>query len=177
MNMRLLVLAILGTAITACSQSTVDHAADGAALLAPFKADLKAALVKGMETGPVGAIDACKSEAPRISASLSVDGVLMGRSSHKLRNPDNAGPDWLAPLIDDYASGSADRAPQTVSLGRGRMGYAEPIMVQPLCLNCHGESLKPEVATKIAELYPDDQATGFKEGDFRGVWWVEFPGK
>jgi len=23
-------------------------------------------------------------------------------------------------------------------------------------------------------LYPDDQATGFSEGDFRGVFWVEF---
>ena len=55
------------------------------------------------------------------------------------------------------------------------MGYAEPIIVQPMCLACHGESLAPEIAAKISEAYPDDQATGFKVGDFRGVFWVEFP--
>jgi hypothetical protein len=31
------------------------------------------------------------------------------------------------------------------------------------------------VASSIAELYPDDEATGFSAGDFRGVFWVEFP--
>jgi hypothetical protein len=36
--------------------------------------------------------------------------------------------------------------------------------------------LNPDIAAKIDELYPDDEATGFSEGDFRGVFWVEFPG-
>ena len=44
-----------------------------------------------------------------------------------------------------------------------------------LCLQCHGEVLDPAVAGKIAELYPDDQATGFIDGDLRGVFWVEYP--
>ena len=55
------------------------------------------------------------------------------------------------------------------------MGYVEPIVMQPMCLTCHGESLAPEIAARISEVYPDDQATGFKVGDFRGVFWVEFP--
>ena len=48
-------------------------------------------------------------------------------------------------------------------------------MVQPLCLNCHGVELAPDVAGRIAELYPEDRATGFEAGELRGVFWVEFP--
>lgn len=168
-------LLLLAVFATGCTQSTVDHGARGAGLLAPFKADLKSALLQGMETGPAEAISACSSEAPRISRALSTDGIVMGRSSHKLRNPDNAPPAWLEPLLSDYAAGTVDLIPQTVVIEDGRVGYIEPILVQPLCLSCHGEELAAEVSSRIQSLYPDDQATGFKTGDFRGVFWVEFP--
>jgi hypothetical protein len=127
-----------------------------------------------MQEGPVAAIEVCSELAPGIAASLSVDGVKMGRSSHKLRNADNVAPDWLVPLIDGYASGGNELVPQTVALDHGRTGYAEPIIVQPVCLTCHGAELDEAVAAQIAALYPEDQATGFKAGDFRGVFWVEF---
>ena len=48
-------------------------------------------------------------------------------------------------------------------------------IVVALCLTCHGESLQPEIATRINESYPEDEAAGFKTGDLRGVFWVEFP--
>jgi hypothetical protein len=41
-----------------------------------------------------------------------------------------------------------------------------------LCLACHGETIDPAVAGKIAELYPEDKATGFREGDLRGAFVV-----
>jgi hypothetical protein len=43
-----------------------------------------------------------------------------------------------------------------------------------MCLICHGENLAPDIATRISEAYPSDKATGFSEGDVRGVFWVEF---
>jgi hypothetical protein len=153
---------------------TVDPAARGAELLAPFKSDLKDALMAGMKEGPVAAIGVCSELAPGIAASLSVDGVKMGRSSHKLRNPDNAPPAWLAPIIESYASGDDELSPRTVALSHGRTGYAEPIIVQPVCLTCHGSELAVGIAEQVAALYPEDQATGFSAGDFRGVFWVEF---
>ena len=151
-----------------------DAAARGASLLAPFKAQLKGALMDGMQQGPAQAIEVCSKDAPDIAASLSVDGVSMGRSSHKLRNTANASPDWLAPVIDAYASGEAELAPVVVELEDGRKGYAEPILVQPMCLTCHGATVHADVADRIAALYPDDAATGFSDGDFRGVFWVTF---
>ena len=165
---------VLVTAACTEAPAPVDKAARGAELLAPFKADLKSALVQGMVSGPAEAVAVCREQAPQIAAALSVDGVSMGRSSHRLRNPANAPQDWLAPIITGFADGTRVLAPQLVDIGDGRTGYAEPIVVQPLCLTCHGTDLEPQLAARIAELYPDDAATGFAAGDFRGVFWVEY---
>ena len=172
------VIVLLFAAVLAgCNPQTPDPAdvADrGAALLAPFKADLKAALIDGMQEGPAAAIAVCSEQAPAIAERLSVHGVRMGRSSHRLRNPDNAPPDWLRSTIDGYATQAVELAPRVIDLGGGRSGYVEPIVMQPLCLTCHGETLSPEIAASLLAKYPDDQATGFAEADFRGVFWVEF---
>jgi hypothetical protein len=175
MNTRLIVVALAVAMCAACEQPAINYMTRGAELLAPFKQNLKTALVAGMEAGPAEAISACSIEAPRIAEGLSVKGVLMGRSSHKLRNPENASPDWLAPILRGYADGSTDLVPIAIEIEEGRMGYVEPIMMQSMCLTCHGESLQADIAAKISESYPEDQATGFKSGDLRGVFWVEFP--
>jgi hypothetical protein len=133
-----------------------------------------------MQDGPAAAIEICSDRAPEIAASLSVDGLVMGRGSHKLRNPENASPAWLAPHVDKWAANGLradDVGRQTgvaVRLDDGRYGYAEPIFIQPLCLTCHGKELAPDIAARIEALYPDDNATGFDVGDFRGAFWVEF---
>lgn len=149
--------------------------APGPRLLAPFKQDLQQALIDGLAQGPEEAIAACRVRAPEIADALSRDGVRVGRASHRLRNPSNAAPDWVAPILDAYANDPSDRAPRTVSLGNNRSGYVEPIVLQPLCLTCHGDSLAPEVAARIRELYPADRAVGYQVGDLRGVFWTEFP--
>jgi len=147
----------------------------GGELLMPFKKDLKAALIAGMADSPTGAISVCRLEAPRIAERLSVDGVRVGRSSHRLRNPDNRSPAWAAPLLEAYVSSPDARAPVAVDLDGDRVGYVEPILVAPLCLACHGEAIAPEVQAQIDALYPDDEAVGFRTGDFRGIFWAEFP--
>ena len=175
MNIRSVSALLALLALAAIAQAGDDPAAHGASLLAPFKAELKSALMAGMKEGPATAIEVCSKDAPGIAAKLSVDGVLMGRSSHKLRNPDNTAPDWLSPIMQAYLDEPSNRNPRAVSLPGNRWGYVEPIMVQPLCLTCHGSELSPDVASRISELYPDDHATGFAAGDLRGVFWVEFP--
>jgi hypothetical protein len=174
MNTRLLLAACALATSAACTGPDFDAEARGAELLMPFKTNLKSALVEGMQTGPVEAITVCSMQAPSIVAALSVDGVVMGRSSHKLRNPDNAPPRWLAGHLDSFAAGNR-QGPLVLRLDGGRYGYAEPIATQAMCLLCHGEKLAPDIATRISEAYPQDKATGFREGDIRGVFWVEFP--
>lgn len=162
---------LLATVAVAADDAALEQ---GAGLLGPFKTNLKAALTEGLAEGPASAIDACRTQAPAIAASLSVDGVRMGRSSHRLRNPGNAAPEWVAPVLEDWVAADADRSPRSIDLGDGRRGYVEPIMVQPMCLTCHGEHIDAELAARIAAAYPEDRATGFAAGDFRGVFWVEY---
>lgn len=151
--------------------------ARGAELLAPFKQDLKKALKSGLAEGPAEAIQVCRIKAPEIATALSVDGVRMGRSSHKLRNPDNSAPEWVSPVMQAYLDDPSSRKPHITELGEDKWGYVEPIMVQPLCLSCHGSELAPDIALQISDLYPEDRAVGFEVGDLRGVFWLEFPGE
>lgn len=174
MKTHITIIAALSCLLGACAEPATDPAAAGAALLQPFKAELKAALLAGMEQGPAEAIAVCKTRAPEIASRLSTGDVRMGRSSHRLRNPANAPPDWVAPLLQSYAQQETTPEPAVVLLGDGRIGYAEPIMMQPLCLTCHGATVGEDIRDRIAALYPEDQATGFDDGDFRGVFWTEF---
>ena len=146
----------------------------GAELLLPFKQQLKQALLTGLAEGPDKAIAACKIEAPRIAAALSVDGVVLGRSSHRLRNPNNEAPDWVQPVLDAYVAATDGLEARSISLPDGRAGYVEPILTQPLCLTCHGDVQDPSLAKRIEEDYPQDRATGFAAGELRGVFWVEY---
>lgn len=147
--------------------------AQGAALLKPFKMQLKSALRKGLAQGPEQAVLACQQQAPGIASGLSQGGVSMGRSSHKLRNPDNAPANWLKPVLADFQA-NPNAGPKVVALDEGLTGYVEPIKVQTMCLNCHGQSIEPGVQQRLQALYPQDKATGFREGDFRGVFWTVF---
>jgi hypothetical protein len=146
----------------------------GGATLQPFKKRLMAALQAGLAEGPDRAIDACRIEAPAIAAASGGPGVTVGRSSHRLRNPANAPRPWLQPLLDGFVASPATAAPRALALPGGGVGYVEPILLQPMCVTCHGASLAPAVQARIAALYPGDQATGFAPGDLRGVFWVEF---
>ncbi len=171
MRMKILVLAL---ALHGAPLAADTLAEQGAAQLMPFKQQLMGALKAGLEEGPGSAIDACRVQAPAIAATLSVDDVRIGRTSHRLRNSANAGPDWAKEVLEAYLRQTGDWAPRVVALEDGRTGYVEPIVTQPLCLTCHGSDLAPPVADALATHYPEDQATGFAAGDLRGVFWVSF---
>jgi hypothetical protein len=124
--------------------------------------------------GPAAAISICRDEAPQIARSVAKKhGVAIGRTSFRLRNPRNTPPEWALPLVEQKVT-----EPQFVELPDGRLGALLPIRLKPQCTLCHGPAaeLAADVKTALAEQYPEDQATGFREGDLRGWFWVEVPG-
>ncbi len=142
--------------------------------LAPIKAQLKQALVSSMqEHGPVKAIDACRLEAPEIIQAAAANGFEVGRTSTKLRNADNAAEGSLATWLQFHQSTPNPDVKHAEILPDGRVLYAEPMFVAPLCLSCHGENIPSEVKQELDRLYPNDQAIGFKENDFRGLIWIK----
>ena len=146
----------------------------GAALLKPYKLELKQTLFDGLHEGPTAAIDICMLNVDEISQNQAQNVIAVGRSSHKLRNPNNVAPDWVAPIMESYQHSERPLKPQTITLPNNHIGYVEPIMLKPLCTTCHGEKITSNVLAHIKKRYPEDQATGFKVNDLRGVFWLEF---
>jgi len=176
--------------LVACSRETApppaspelsaDARARGAALIGELKRSLVGALTKAMGQGVPAAIATCHSEAPALTAAVAREGATIGRATRKPRNPRNAATGWQADALAQFESVVAAGKPlagQTFarSLPDGRIAYGEPLVIQELCLTCHGAALAPEVAAELAARYPDDRATGYAVGDLRGVAWVELP--
>ncbi len=135
---------------------------------------LMAELTSEFETGgPEGAVVVCRDLAPMIADHVSSEhGVTIGRTSHRLRNPENRAPAWAEDVVADGLDGTFFfKGPG------GELGVMRPIMVAAPCLGCHGatESLRPAVIEALNESYPDDTAVGFGEGDLRGWFWIEVP--
>ncbi len=172
-----LILSLIVT-LPACSRSKINEAKwkeAGAQAVLPLKKNLKKALVTGLEDGPVEAISACLVEAPKVAETASSGAIKVGRTSRKLRNPNNAPKPWMEPLLRVYETEPEQREPRAVLIDEKTVGYVEPIFLQPLCVTCHGAELAPDLQAKLKELYPFDQAIGYAPGDFRGVFWAELP--
>jgi hypothetical protein len=59
----------------------------------------------------------------------------------------------------------------------GSPHFYAPILLQQKCLACHGEigkNVTVKTDSIIKSFYPHDAATGFKEGDLRGIWSIAF---
>jgi hypothetical protein len=124
--------------------------------------------------GAAGAIDVCATTAPTLTAALSGSTLTIGRSSARLRNPANAPRPWVQPLLAELERVPApQRGPRTVELPDHTLGVVLPIVTGKLCLQCHGTDVAPDVRAALERRYPKDQATGYREGDLRGVFWVE----
>ncbi len=182
-----LVAALVAVAAAGCRERAAPVAppagedlARGRGVVAELKQQLVGRLTAELASGIPGAIAVCNTEAPAIAAGLSVDGVEVGRATRKPRNPANRAAGWTAEALTRFekmVTDGRDLAGASFSrrLPDGRTAYAEPLVVQPMCLACHGAQLAPDVTAALAERYPQDEATGYQAGDLRGLVWVELP--
>lgn len=171
------VLVVLMVLVLGCAKAEPDieeWSVRGAEAVKPLKTSLQVALLNGLAEGPENAISVCRIKAPELAEKAGDEGIRVGRTSHRLRNPANAPKKWMLPLLNAYVAAPEDTAPKVVRLDDGGVGYVEPIYTRALCIGCHGAPLSDSVKETIAELYPEDQATGFEPGDLRGMFWVEF---
>ena len=150
-----------------------------------FMQTLKGELQAGMkEGGPVNAISVCNLSAPGIANTYSVrNGWDVGRTSLKLRNPDNAPDAWERKVLESFDERKrAGEDPAKMEHyevvrkdGISEFRYMKAIPTAPLCLACHGEQLDSITRTRIEKLYPRDQALGYKQGDIRGAFTITQP--
>lgn len=175
-------------AVAACLAASVvhadapDRAVEGRAIAGQFGAELRTALQDAMAAGgPIAAIKVCNEDAPRIAvAAAQASGATVGRTSLKLRNPDNRPDEHERAVLEEFAAAVAANpgGPPPERLDRladGRLRFMSAIIVQPPCLACHGEALAPPVAAAIGARYPDDQARGYQAGELRGAFTITWP--
>ena len=176
--------ALMSAAVTSsCATNTgvdlarVDAArAASAALGSGLLTELKAAFETG---GPAAAIQVCNQKAPEIASGISQkQNMQVGRTSLKIRNPANTPDAWEKGMLEDFAKRKAAgedpaKIEHAAVVGKEfRYMKAIAIPANASCLACHGESLNPAIKARLQELYPSDQATGYKTGDLRGAFTV-----
>jgi hypothetical protein len=143
---------------------------------------LKSELMQKMSTGgPSEAVAFCAGNAHGLTQGVIADtGVTVGRSSLRLRNPANAGPDWVQAWLTEQGERPLQgldgfRRIDVVEGGKKYARVLKPIGIEPVCLNCHGPSgeMQAAIRERLGENYPEDQATGYATGDLRGAIWAE----
>jgi len=146
-----------------------------------FMESLKGELQRAMKAGgPVAAVEVCHSVAPAIAGQQAKEHGWdkVARTSLKLRNPADAPDAWEKGVLEQFEArkaagepaGSLSYSEVVETEGGKEFRFMKAIPTGKLCLACHGTEIADPVAAKLDELYPEDQARGFQEGDIRGAF-------
>jgi hypothetical protein len=143
---------------------------------------LSARLGKAMkEKGVQGAVKYCNVAALPLTDSLAqLQNVSIKRTSLLLRNPENAPTEDEKNMLLAYQAqdkAGSGLVPVVQQVEDGVVKFFAPIRMMEVCQKCHGtigETMQEEDYVYIKSLYPEDKATGFKEGDLRGMWSITF---
>ena len=139
-------------------------------------------LIKAIEDSGVSyALKYCNLQAYPLTDSISRQhNASVKRVSHKARNPNNKVSFSELEMIGNFQKQLAEgNSPEPViEETPDRITYFAPIMLMSaLCLRCHGipeKDIAAEDYILINMIYPEDQATGFRLNDLRGMWRVDF---
>ena len=148
-----------------------------------YGGSLKAELQTAMQTGgPINALAVCQTKAPEMAKTVSASQQLqVSRVSLRNRNPVMGVPsEWQAQVLNDFearkvkgeALESLVYSELVENNGKQEFRFMKAIPTEAMCLTCHGSDISPAIMTRLTELYPQDKAIGFKEGDLRGAFVV-----
>lgn len=159
----------------------------GRAIVAETFSLLSSNLQSAIQQGGVSnALPFCSLAAsPLTSGMAGKHGVTIRRVTHKARNPADKADAIELEILKQFkaalpnATATNPPLPVVINLGANTTTFFSPIVLNnELCLKCHGEPGKDISADNVAviqRLYPQDEATGFRLGDLRGAWRIDFP--
>ncbi len=136
------------------------------------------------DSGPERAVSVCAWQAQALADEVGQkQGVKVRRTALKLRNPRNAPDAYEKALLARLSAESRNGGLPDESMEEVRAGgrtvyrYAKPLLVEPRCLTCHGleGDIPAEVRKTLEDRYPQDAATGYRDGDFLGIVSVVIP--
>jgi Protein of unknown function (DUF3365) len=177
-------LTILVSPVYADSQLK-ERAVKSKAAVQEFMGQLKGEMQSSMKSsGPVSTVSMCKDKAPVIAKNLSDKyGWKVARTSLKARNPNNAADAWESKVLQKFEERKRNGEKvkpmayfeKVTENGVESFRFMKAIPTGKVCLQCHGENIKSDLATKLDDAYPDDKARGYKLGDIRGAFTITQP--
>ncbi|WP_340115809.1 DUF3365 domain-containing protein [Pelagibius sp. 7325] len=176
----LLLTALLTAAGSAAGQDLAQEADSARAAVQQLRQVMLQQLQTSVrEVGPAEATAVCRHLAPELAAEIAAEtGWEIRRPALKARNPDNHPTELERGVLLGYLTrslaGQTFEEMETVRLveqdGRPYVHYMRAIPMLDACEVCHGSNLPSDVAARIAEVYPQDEAVGFRAGDLRGAF-------
>ncbi len=182
MKIRNALILCLGVSLSGLSFADSAELNQARELAKQFVGQLQPELGAAMKAGgPVNAIGVCQTKAPQIAQNLSAkSGWDLKRVSLKNRAATAKADNWEHQVLSRFDQQRAQGAdPATLEYseivhekGQKTFRYMKAIAIgqgQP-CLHCHGTNINETVKQKLVELYPQDKATGYSEGQIRGAF-------
>jgi hypothetical protein len=164
------------------SMGMADHTAvkmEGVKYIKQLGGTLKSQLQKKMKEDPSGltALAFCTSSADKITNEVNAklpEYAKVRRTALKVRNSKVNASDVLdEKVMQEFEAmiKKGEMTPKTLKVveHHGVTRVYKPLLTQKACLKCHGSNLSPKITEALKSAYPHDKATGFKEGDLRGV--------
>lgn len=187
MYKKLIILAVL-LSVVACENNKLskveqkEYLDKGKEITKASFNELSTNLMEQMKLGgPAQAIPFCSHEAIPITNRMAEKfNVTIKRTSDKIRNSKNEASVRELEIIKKYKSLIKNKKELTpiVELDENNLKhYYAPIKLKAKCLTCHGkvgDKLNVKTDSIIKSLYLADKATGYNEGDLRGIWSIEF---
>jgi hypothetical protein len=186
-KIKVFIFIALGILLFSCNKKSKEETTviskDVKEMLQKYAVETKGFLGKNLtnainKQGTEKAIEFCSTKAIVLTDSMGTafDATLK-RVSDKPRNPINKANDKETTFINELKqkiSKGEKLIPKFTESDGEITGYF-PIETNAMCLQCHGSKdldIKPNVLKKIVQLYPKDQATGYKENQIRGIFVV-----
>lgn len=178
--------------LTACNDyAAIQHPAEEEATqLRQFGSEASSLLLSNLQPalinafadgGAANAISVCADTAQQLTENISEkmgSGIRVTRTTYKTRNPANAPDPYEKAALDFYhRMAETDRSLPAEYMQKIIKGdstffrYYKPLKMGGLCLNCHGpkSQIDPQVMQTIEKHYPNDEAVGYEDGEFRGL--------
>ncbi len=173
------IVLLTGTALNASEKETVIQIKqEGIKYIKMLGGALKKEVKAKMKEDPSGslAMGFCSQKAEEITKDVNKkipSYAHVRRTSLKVRNEANK-PDSIDKVIMNEYQENIQKNTfkpndiKVVNIGNVYRVY-KPLLTKKMCLKCHGENISNDIKAVIKNVYPNDKATGFKEGDLRGV--------
>lgn len=186
-KIRMFIFIALGILIISCNkkpkEETTDISEEVKETLQKYALETKGVLGKNLmnainKQGTEKAIEFCSTKAIVLTDSMGTAfNANLKRVSDQPRNSLNMANENETAFINELKEkvSKGEKMSPKFTASDGKITGYFPIETNAMCLQCHGSKdldIKPNVLKKIVQLYPKDQATGYKENQIRGIFVV-----